>query len=157
MTAADPLLSLRVATPHDVMALEAMEREARSALLDQRGGLRRLAETPSLGDSWAACVDRDDSLVVLAEVDGVPMGWLWASGPDDLGVASVNSVYVTEGARELGLGDDLVEWALRWARNRGAISLDSWALPGDRDTKNLFERNGLTARLITVSRSLGDD
>jgi GNAT superfamily N-acetyltransferase len=71
-------------------------------------------------------------------------------------VAVIDSVHVYEGARELGLGDDLVEWALGWARHHRATSVESWALPGDRDTKNLFERNGLTARLITVSRELSD-
>lgn len=157
MTPADPQLSVRLATLEDVAALVALEHEARESMAQQRGGVRRLAEVPSLGDDWAVWLQRDHSAVVLAEVDGVPLGWLWVTGPDDMGVAVVNSVYVTEGARELGLGDDMVDWAVRWARSHRAVSLDSWALPGDRDTKNLFERNGLTARLITVSRSLGDD
>ena len=30
----------------------------------------------------------------------------------------------------------------------------SQALPGDRDTKNLYERAGITARLITTFREL---
>lgn len=157
MTPADPQLSVRPATLEDVAALVALEREARESMEQQRGGERRLAEVPSLGENWAVWLQRDHSAVVLAEVDGVPLGWLWVTGPDDMGVAVVNSVYVAEGARELGLGDDMVDWAVRWARHHRAVSLDSWALPGDRDTKNLFERNGLTARLITVSRSLGDD
>ncbi len=157
MTPADPQLSVRLATLEDVAALVALEHEARESMAQQRGGVRRLAEVPSLGGDWAVWLQRDHSAVVLAEVDGVPLGWLWVTGPDDMGVAVVNSVYVTEGARELGLGGDMVDWAVRWARSHRAVSLDSWALPGDRDTKNLFERNGLTARLITVSRSLGDD
>ena len=33
-------------------------------------------------------------------------------------------------------------------------ALEGEALPGDRETKNLYERAGITARLITVSKSL---
>ena len=36
----------------------------------------------------------------------------------------------------------------------GASVLEGQALPGDRETKNLYERAGITARLITVSRRL---
>jgi hypothetical protein len=34
------------------------------------------------------------------------------------------------------------------------VRIDALALPGDRDTKNLYERNGIVARLITAAREL---
>ena len=37
---------------------------------------------------------------------------------------------------------------------RAAAGIDGFALPGDRETKNFFERFGLTARAILVHRSL---
>ena len=43
---------------------------------------------------------------------------------------------------------------LQHARDRGAQVFEGEALPGDRDTKNLYERAGITARLITVSTRL---
>jgi hypothetical protein len=34
------------------------------------------------------------------------------------------------------------------------VRIDALSLPGDRDTKNLYERNGLTARLIVATSTL---
>ena len=39
-------------------------------------------------------------------------------------------------------------------RTAGGVTVEGWALPGDRDTKNLFERAGVTARKIIVSKPL---
>jgi GNAT superfamily N-acetyltransferase len=72
----------------------------------------------------------------------------------DGAVAHVDEVYVTPDARELGFGDALLEAATEAARAAEARVLEGHALPGDRDTKNLYERAGITARLITVSRRL---
>jgi GNAT superfamily N-acetyltransferase len=69
-------------------------------------------------------------------------------------VAHIDQTYVTPDAREVGFGDALVEAAVAAARAAGAGVIEGHALPGDRDTKNLFERAGITARLITVSRRL---
>ncbi len=66
----------------------------------------------------------------------------------------VDEVFVLEQAREVGFGDALVAEIQRLARERGAKRLEAEALPGDRDTKNLWERAGITARLITVSVDL---
>ena len=156
MSGVDVELFVRVAQSHDVMPLQQLERVARQVLTDQRGGQRRLDECPAWGDRWADAIDQADRGVVVGGVDGVVLAWLSVVGPDVHGVAVVDSVFVDEGARDLGLGDELVDWALTWSRRRGATSIESWALPGDRATKNLFERNGLTARLITVSRTLSD-
>ena len=57
-------------------------------------------------------------------------------------------------ARELGFGDWLLEAALHAARDAGSTVLEGTALPGDRDTKNLYERAGIKARKITVSLPL---
>lgn len=73
-------------------------------------------------------------------------------GPDGTGV--VRQVYVHPEARELGLGDDLLEAAIAATVAAGGATIESVALPGDRETKNLFERAGLTARLITVAKRL---
>jgi GNAT superfamily N-acetyltransferase len=154
MASVDITMRVRRADVADAEVLAWLESEARRSLIDQRGGLRRLEELPALAAGWATHLDRDDVAVVVGELDDVVVGWLSVHAPDDLGVATIESVFVLEGARSLGLGDALVEWALSWAESRSAHSIDSWALPGDRDTKNLFERNGLTARLITVSRTL---
>jgi GNAT superfamily N-acetyltransferase len=69
-------------------------------------------------------------------------------------VARIDQVYVAEEARELGFGDALVAAAMDWAREQGAELIEAETLPGDRNLKNLYERAGVTARLITVSKRL---
>ncbi|MDQ3469146.1 MAG: GNAT family N-acetyltransferase, partial [Actinomycetota bacterium] len=69
-------------------------------------------------------------------------------------LAHVDQVFVAVGARELGFGDALLAMATELARSRNVAVLEGHALPGDRQTKNLYERAGITARLITVSTRL---
>ncbi len=135
----DPLV--RPATADDAVELRRLAREARALLVDRRGGQRWLATHPE--PHW----DRSD--VIVAHIDGVVVGYLVLSIVGD--VAAIVEVYVTPAAREVGFGDALIEAAVSSARAAGASVLEGEALPGDRDTKNLYERAGITARLITVS------
>ena len=152
----DPLV--RLAVPDDAVVLELLEREARAALVDARGGRRWLEEHPEIGADWViATATRAVFVAVLPSPDGdldtdVPVGYLVL----DLGdtVAHVDQVFVTVQARQLGFGDALLELASDVARKAGAALLEGHALPGDRDTKNLYERARITARLITVSARL---
>lgn len=88
----------------------------------------------------------------VGTIDDVVVAYLVLEIVDD--VAKVTDVYVDPGAREVGFGDELLAAALAAARSAGASVLEAEALPGDRDTKNLYERAGITARLITVSTAL---
>jgi GNAT superfamily N-acetyltransferase len=69
-------------------------------------------------------------------------------------IVRVDQVWLEPDARELGFGDELLATAIAWGRERGAELVEGEALPGDRNIKNLYERAGITARLITVSRRL---
>ncbi|MEQ1698899.1 MAG: GNAT family N-acetyltransferase [Ilumatobacteraceae bacterium] len=133
----------------DIAALESM---ARYALLEQRGGPALLAEQPAVGD-WAALVAHPVERVWLAMIDDVPVGYLQSAIVAG-GAAEVLQVFVHPEARELGFGDWLLEAALQAARDAGSTVLEGTALPGDRDTKNLYERAGIKARKITVSLPL---
>ena len=68
--------------------------------------------------------------------------------------AEIECIYVTSGGREVGLGESLLGELLDLATAAGAEEVDATALPGDRETKNMFERAGLVARLIVVNRRL---
>ena len=72
----------------------------------------------------------------------------------DGAVAHVDQVYVTPEARELGSATPCWRRPRRRPAPPAPTVLEGHALPGDRDTKNLYERAGITARLITVSRRL---
>lgn len=135
----------------DVAQLVLLEREARDAVADQRGGERWLAEHPEVGERWRERAAGAD--VVVAHIDDVLVGYLVA----DLGadhVLRVDQVWVTPSARELGFGDALLAAAIERGRSRGAQAVEGQALPGDRHTKNLYERAGIVARLIITHRPL---
>jgi GNAT superfamily N-acetyltransferase len=148
--------TVRRATTGDGGPLRVLEAEARAALVDARGGNRWLEEHRLVGDGWADLIATRHVFVAVLDVgDGAPLdvGYLvlGVEGP----LARVEQVYVTPEARELGFGDALLEAAAAAATAAGARVLEGEALPGDRETKNLYERAGITARLITVSRRLG--
>jgi GNAT superfamily N-acetyltransferase len=147
--------TVRRAEPRDAGPLAALEREARATLADVRGGPRWLEEHPPTAGGWAERIATQPVFVAeLAADDGgtLDVGYLVLELRGH--VAHIDEVYVTPDARELGFGDALVEAAVAAARDAGARVIEGHALPGDRDTKNLFERAGITARLITVSRRL---
>jgi GNAT superfamily N-acetyltransferase len=68
--------------------------------------------------------------------------------------ARIEAIYVEPEARELGVGEELLNAAIAWSVAQGCSTLDAVALPGDRHTKNFFETFGMVARAITVSRRL---
>lgn len=135
----DPLV--RSAAPGDVPQLDHLASEARERLREQRGGPRWLETHPR--PAWELAD------VIVAHIDAVIVGYLLLTVSD--GVAQVDEVYVTPMARELGFGDALLAEGLDRARSAGARLFEGESLPGDRETKNLYERAGIKARLITVS------
>jgi GNAT superfamily N-acetyltransferase len=95
--------------------------------------------------------------VLVGELDGVAVayGVVRVEVLEDGGkLGVVDDVYVEPGARELGLGEMIMDRMLEWCRSRGCFGVDSLALPGDRSTKNFFESFGLVARAIVVHKPL---
>lgn len=147
---------VRRAHPGDAGPLRVLEAEARAALIDARGGDRWLQEHRLIGSGWPEAIAGRDVFVAVLDVgDGrtpLVVGYLLLDLA--LPIARIDQVYVTPDARQLGFGDALLEAATAASTEAGAHVLEGEALPGDRDTKNLYERAGITARLITVSRRL---
>lgn len=148
----DPTVRLALSDdPDDLSQLCLLEAEARAALIGQRGGERWLAEHPEVGGSWAErCAAAD---VWVAHIERVVVGYLVAVLGEDR-IVRVDQVWVTPEARELGFGDGLLAAATASAVERGAVAVEGQALPGDRHTKNLYERAGIVARLITTYKRL---
>ena len=135
----------------DIDQIGLLEREARAALIGQRGGERWLIEHPEVGAAWTErCLTAD---VWVAHIERVVVGYLVAVlGPDH--IVRVDQVWVTPESRELGFGDGMLAAAIAGAVERGAEAVEGQALPGDRHTKNLYERAGIVARLITTYKRL---
>lgn len=147
---------VRAATPADAAQLHALETDARAALVDARGGAALLEEQPPVGD-WADAITDPGRHVFVAEIDHVVVGYLELEHRDGDETGHVRQVYVVDDARELGFGDELLAAAIAAIRAGGGVRVESFALPGDRDTKNLFERAGVTARKLIVSKRIDAD
>lgn len=146
--------TVRLADRHnadDVAQLKLLEGEARAALDGQRGGDRWLIEHPEIGEQWVDRCASDD--VWVGHMDDVVVGYMVALLGSDL-IIRVGQVWVTPDARELGFGDALLAAVIEGARERNAVAVEGESLPGDRHTKNLYERAGIVARLITTYKPL---
>lgn len=149
--------TVRKACREDAADLAALEHQARGGVVEVRGGAALLAEQPAVGDraAWESVLDDRRRAVWVATIDEVPVGLLELLLPEGIGgTGVVRQVFVHPEARELGFGDDLLAEATAATVRAGGAVIESWALPGDRDTKNLFERAGMTARKLIVSKRL---
>ncbi len=153
-------ITARDATHDDLIALALLAGEAVEELTPQRGGQvwRRQSARPLPPDaSLAADLDAEDVHVVVGELDGTPVGYgvlrveVLTDG-SRLGV--ITDLYTADGAREVSVGEEVMEALIAHARRDGCFGVDSIALPGDRETKNFFESFGLVARAIVVHRPL---
>lgn len=142
---------VRDASRDDIAELVWLESLAREQLPGQRGGALWLERHPAQSPTWHAV---DACEVVVGTIDEVPVSYLRFHVDDD--VLYVDDVYVHPGAREVGLGDALLAAAIERGVRAGAQRIEAEALPGDRDTKNLYERAAITAKRITVSAAIGD-
>ena len=66
----------------------------------------------------------------------------------------LDDIFVEPEAREVGVGEAMVDDVVDWCRDAGCIGIDSFALPGNRSTKNFFETFGFTARMLVVHKWL---
>lgn len=132
----EPVAVVRTATADDEVAIR--------GLLDGR------AEGPRGTADLADLVEHAGGSWLVAEVDGAIVGTARID-LDRHPRPAVLCVAVARAARGLGIGSALVDEFRRQVRAAGGTTIDAFALPGDRETKNLFERAGLTARLIVAT------
>ena len=153
----------RPATRADVSTVAELVRQGLAELRPGRGGamfVRREGPAEPL-DAWVAAALDDASRVIwVGTVDDVVLGALVGRvdllrGGPPLGV--IDALVVDPGARGIGVGEAMTDLALAHFSAAGCGGVDATALPGQRDTKNFFEQQGFTARLLVVHRRLGDD
>ena len=105
-------------------------------------------------------LERDDTLVLVAEEDGRVIGYLFAalepmSWKELRGPAGfVHDVLIEDGARHSGAGTALVEAALRWMRDRGAARAILGTAARNTAAQRLFERLGFRPTMIEMTREL---
>ncbi|MEI7755446.1 MAG: hypothetical protein WCJ32_13580 [Actinomycetota bacterium] len=147
----DPVV--RRATINDISDLARLQQLARQGIEDVRGGALRLAECPVVAD-WNSLLDDSNIVIVVGTLDDSVMSYavMLLSAANNRGI--ITHAFVEAEARELGLGDTMVEQFIAAVRTAGLGGIEAVALPGDRETKNMFERAGLTARKLTVYKAL---
>jgi len=159
----------RPARPDDLEACARLLDEARTRAEVLRGGPDLLAERglpPSpLDERWLAerCAGarpgdegRRAGALFVGTIDdvvvGIAAGRVTTRGGERIGV--IDCCYVETGARNVGVGTTLAESLIGWFAGAGCVAVDAPALPGDRATKQLFESQGLSARLLVLHRRL---
>ncbi len=142
-----------LATPAATDVLQMLRDHAFEHIRDARGGViyldRHAVPTPDLDDP--------SHRVWLGGLEGTALGYLIATvieAPSGDRVGVVEAIYVEPSARACGIGECMMGAAIAWFTEHGCVGVESTALPGERDTKNFFEENGLKARLLTVYRPL---
>lgn len=147
----DPIV--RQAAVSDADELDRLQAIARDGMRDVRGGALRLAECePVL--NWPNLLSDDACVVLVGTLDDAVVSYMVMQLSRTRDRGTITHAYVEADARELGLGDTLVEFAIAAVREAGLSGIEAVALPGDRETKNMYERAGLTARKLTVYKSL---
>ncbi|MEX1007489.1 MAG: GNAT family N-acetyltransferase [Acidimicrobiia bacterium] len=153
----------RPAGEHDIAPIVELAVAMRAELAAIRGGalwVEREAWPEPLDDSYRALLARDDTRVVVGTIDDVVLGFgavvveRLRSGAH-LGI--VTDLFVDEGAREVGVGEGIIDHLIVFCAERGCVGIDATALPGHRATKNFFEEHHFTARALTMHRRLTPD
>ena len=104
----------------------------------------------------AAAVEDPEAVVTLGLIDGAPFGFLLARVeqllPQAMGarVGAIRLVFVDREAREVGVGEAMLDFTLAELRGRGLDRFDAYVLPGHRLVKNFFEAGGFAARSIIM-------
>ena len=146
----------RPAEATDVPRIAELARLAIEELAAMRGGevwKAREARAEPIEDGLEALLDHADARMVVATIDEVVVGYAvvlleYLGDGSVLGI--VTDIFVEEGARQVGLGELMIDDLMTWCEERKCIGMDAMALPGHRATKNFFEESGFTARQLVM-------
>jgi GNAT superfamily N-acetyltransferase len=142
---------VRPATDGDLAECAALLDRAREEVAGQRGAAALLGSgSASVEACWAEGPSRR---LLVGEFEGATVG-LATGHLGDRGRGMVDCCYVVPEARRVGVGGALVEALTAWFADAGCSGVDALALPGDRDTKQLYETAGFRARLLVLHRPL---
>jgi GNAT superfamily N-acetyltransferase len=148
-----------VATATDIPALRTLWEMAEGEMHTQRGGallLRSIAWPAPVEAAIEATIGDANRLVVLGTTDEVEVGFALVrcdqTGRPPIGI--IDAIYVEPSARQIGVGEAIVDLVVSWCRTRGCDGVDAPALPGSRPAKAFFEDHGFVARLLVMHHPL---
>ncbi|CAI8388633.1 MAG: Uncharacterised protein [Acidimicrobiales bacterium AG-410-I20] len=150
----------RTAEVSDLENLERLALKSNEEVLQKRGGKTLSLQNPNYGQLrklFEQAFMDELAEVFIGTIDDSVVGYgviRESRLQDGTPHASIEAIYVEEEARSVGVGEIIMEKMLEWAQSRSIPTVDSVALPGDRQTKNFFETHGLVARAIIVQKDL---
>lgn len=101
-------------------------------------------------------MSRDESWVLVGEIDGVVVGFAWATVEPMLDraggarIGRIRLIYTEPDARGVGVGHEMLEALLAIFRDIDIGYFDAPVGPGQRAAKNFFEAHGFAARSIIM-------
>jgi GNAT superfamily N-acetyltransferase len=152
--------SARPAEPFDLPTIVELANEVVAELTPMRGGpiWAQHEARPTVDESaYRDLLDRADAHVVVGAVDDAVIGFgvaVLESLHDGRRLGVVPELFVAEGARAVGVGEQMLLLLVEWCEAQGCVGVDTLALPGHRAAKNFFEQSGFTARAIVMHKDL---
>jgi len=150
-------VSARVATVGDLPDLLRMYRLLAAEMVPLEGTWPTAAGLPAPeNNALADLMASGDSTVLIGEIGGTALGFLIGASealpPQTRGarIGSVRYIFTEPGAREVGVGEAMLEAYLALERIDGIALFDAHVTPGHRLTKNFFESKGFSARSIVM-------
>ena len=148
--------SARLADASDIDSMQRISVSTTTTLGEARGGSLLLARE-SVDEAEQILDAVRQGRAIVGTYDDTVLGYGWFSVeslPGGVLLGRIHTLVVEPEARGVGIGAAMMDLLLEVLGARGCSSVDSLALPGDRETKNFFESYGLKARLLIVNRSL---
>lgn len=154
--------SARAATADDLDQLAALAGLAVEERRSERGGAEW--EARNLPAEWSvqglAAINASDSAIVVAGLLEESLVGVARAQVETLRtgrrVAFIGELFVLPDAREVGVGEAMMDLLLKWSTDQRCDAVEAMVLPGNRQAKNMFERYGLVARAIIVQRRLNE-
>lgn len=137
-----------------------MHEQAVAEVMDKRGGEVLLDISPNSEDTYdtfSAFLESESHALIVGLFEDAIVGYghlEFSMTNSNKKMASLKEIFVLKDARSVGVGECMMDFITDIAVKNASSGIDSFALPGDRETKNFFESQGMVARLINVYRSL---
>ena len=112
------------------------------------------------GSFLGSMLGSDDNAVFVAEKDESIVGYVWAaleplSWKELRGPAGfIHDVVVTDEARRSGIGELLMQTAIRWLRERDAPRVILWTAAPNEGAQALFGRLGFRKTMVEMTMEL---
>lgn len=147
----------------DIPRLAELNRAVIEELAPMRGGgiwKAREARHEPIEEGLEGLLDDPDARVLVATIDGTVVGYAVTHLehlPDGSVLGVIDDIFVEDGARQVGLGELMINDLMSWCEERKCVGMDAMALPGHRATKNFFEESGFTARQLVMHHRFARD